>query len=174
MEEANQNEKRTLLEWCEDHPKTVFAIRFVLWTAFAAALPFAFIAWRYQIFTPQTKMQLTGWGFIAILILIIFVITLIRYVYKGLRPGVFKQCIAGFTKVVLPLCILLLLVHSIESTIHLFKQALGCVILCETAALPFNPFPTWLEKRRKEDKTIEAESVADVFWDKFFKMKKGE
>lgn len=170
--EEEEKETNKLLEWCENHPKTVFMTRFVIWTAFAAGLPFAFIAWRYQIFTPTTQMRLTGWGFVAILILVAFVATLIRYVYKGLKPGLGKQCIAGFVKVVLPLCIVYLLVNSIESTIHLFKQALGCVILCETAAIPFNPFPAWLEKRRKEDKISDAESVADVFWDKFFKMKK--
>ena len=66
--ETEQKKKKSFIDWYKEHPKTVFTIRFILWTACAAALPFAFIAWRYDIFTPASKIKLTGWGFIAIII----------------------------------------------------------------------------------------------------------
>lgn len=165
-------EKKSLTEWLQEHPKTVFGFRVFLWAVCAAVLPFAFIAWRYDIFTPQTKIKLTGWGFIAIIILVIFISTLIKYIYKGLRPGLAKQCIFGFVSIILPLVVLYLLVTSIESNIGLFKQALGCVILCEAIAIPLNPFPAWLAKRQEEDGKRKAETMSDVFWDKFFNHKK--
>lgn len=160
--------------WIEGHPKTVFSIRFVLWTACAAVLPFAFIAWRYDIFTTESKIRLTGWGFIAVIIAIAFVSTLIKYVYKGLKPGMAKQCVFGFVSIILPLLTLYLLISSIEDSIALFKQALGCTILCEAAGIPLNPFPEWLAKRAEEDKISNASTMSDVFWERFFERKKDD
>ena len=171
IETEETKKKKNLIEWGKEHPKTVFTTRFILWAAFAAVLPFAFIAWRYDIFTTESKIRLTGWGFVAVIILIVFVSTLIKYVYKGLKPGLAKQCIFGFVSIVLPLVILYLLISSIEDSIRLFKQALGCTILCEAVGIPLNPFPAWLAKRAKEDKTQEAKTMSDIFWDKFFEKK---
>lgn len=173
-ETAAKNQKRSLREWIEEHPKTVFWTRLVAWFAFSAALPFAFIAWRYEIFSKSTKISLTGWGMIAVIIVIAFGITLLKYIYKGLKPGLLKQCIFGATAIILPLVILYALINSIEGSIKLFKQALGCTILCEAIGIPINPLPAWLEKRREEQGIEKAEGLSDIFWDKFFKKKKEE
>lgn len=165
-----ENDKLAI--WYEKHKKLVFIIRIIFWTIFAAILPFAFIAWRYQIFTTESKIKLTGWGFIAILIVVIFATTLVRYIYKGLKPGIAKQCISGFVSLIIPLILLYLLINSIESNIHLFKQALCCVILCEAIALPINPFPKWLAERQQENSKEKTETLSDIFWDKFFSKKK--
>lgn len=169
---AEETEKKNIVDWMHDHPKTVFTIRFVFWAIFSAGLPFAFIAWRYGIFKAASKMQLSGWGMIGILLLAVFIITLIKYAYKGLKPGFLKQCLTGLVSVILPLVVLYALISSIESDIALFKQALGCVILCEMIGIPLNPLPGWLEKRRIEQKKTDAESVSDILWDGFFKRKK--
>lgn len=160
-----------LVTWCNNHPKTIFITRFILWTTFAAVLPFVFIAWRYDIFTSESKIKLTGWGLIAIIIVIVFLSTLIKYIYKGLQPGIAKQCISGVIKTIIPLLLLYFLVLSVESNIHLFKQALGCVILCEAAAIPLNPFPEWLANRDVEMGKQKATTMSDIFWDRFFKGK---
>lgn len=168
--------KMTLTEWIDKHPKLVFAFRCVLWAIAAAILPFVFIAWRYGIFTQQSQIKLTGWGFIAIIILIVFLITFMKYIYKGLKPGFLKQCVSGLVSIVLPLLVLYLLVVSIAENLNAFKQALGCVILCELIAIPLNPFPSWLEEKRIKDGKEKAESMSDIFWNKFFSRnnKEGE
>lgn len=170
--ETEEAKEKSFMEWCKAHPKTVFAIRVFLWATFAAILPFAFIAWRYGIFTSECKIQLSGWGFIAVIVLIVFVSTLIRYVYKGLKPGFAKQCVFGLVSIILPLIMLYLLIDSIENSIQIFKQALCCVILCETISIPLNPFPSWIAKRQTNDEQKKAENMADVFWEKFFNKKK--
>ena len=174
MKKEETKKKISIVEWCESHPKTTFAIRCALWCLFAAVLPLIFIAWRYDIFSSTSKISLTGWGFIAIIILIVFVITFIKYAYKSLEPGLLKQCVSGFASIILPLLVLLILVVSIEENISLFKQALGCVILCEIVSIPLNPFPTWIEKKKIEKQDAKINSVADVFWDKFFNKKDGD
>lgn len=157
--------------WCKEHPKAVFAARFSLWAIFAAALPFAFIAYRYGIFSVKSKIEVSGWGIIAIIIMVVFLLTLVSYLYKGLKPGIVKQCVLGIVKVVVPLIILYLIVTGIEKDISAFKQALCCVMICETVAIPLNPFPAWLEKRKQEQGKEKLETVTDALWDKFFEKK---
>lgn len=170
-----ENEKKGIIEWVKGHPKTVFFFRVALWAIFSAILPFAFIAWRYQIFTSTSKIQLTGWGFVAVVIIVSFVSTLAKYIYKGLKPGFLKQCLSGFVTKIIPLVLLLLLICSIENNIKMFKQALSCVIICESIGVLLNPFPSWLAKRAEENKIANAETMSDVFWDRFFNKKgKGE
>ena len=174
MAEEEKKTKRSVKEWCEEHPKTVFAVRFVLWCTFAAILPFIFIALRYGIFQSSSKIKLTGWGIIALIIVIVFLITLLKYLYKGLKPGLFKQCITGFVSIILPLTIVLLLVVEIESHIGLVKQALCCVIACELVGIPLNPFPAFLEKKRIAEGREQAQTLSEIFWDTFFNKKKGK
>lgn len=170
--EESKKTKKSFVEWYHEHPKTVFAIRFVLWATFSAILPFIFIAFRYGIFTNNSQISLSGWGIIAIVVIIVFIITLIRYLYEGMNPGLLKQCVGGVCKIVLPLVVLLLLVVEIKNHIQLVEQALGCVIICELVGIPLNPFPEWLERRRIEKGETKAKTLSEIFWDIFFKKKK--
>ena len=171
-QEQPKKQKKSFAEWYNEHPKTVFAIRFVLWATFSAILPFIFIAFRYGIFGSQSKISLSGWGIIGVVIILVFLITLVRYLYQGMEPGLAKQCVGGVCKIVLPLVVLLLLVVEIKNHIQLVEQALGCVIVCELVGIPLNPFPEWLERRRIEKGEDHAKSLSEIFWDTFFKKKK--
>lgn len=170
--QKDETHKKTFKEWYDEHPKTVFAIRFTLWCLCAAVLPFIFIAWRYGIFTSTSSIKLTGWGIIAVIIAIVFIITLIKYLYQGMKFSIWKQIIAGFVSIILPLTIVLLFVTEIENHIGLVKQALICVIMCEIIGIPLNPFPEWLERRRIEQGKEKAETMSEIFWDTFIKKKK--
>lgn len=89
MDEKKLKPRKSILEWYREHPKTVFSIRFALWALFAAILPFVFIALRYGIFTNKSQIELSGWGYIAVIIVVVFLITLFKYLYKGLKPWTF-------------------------------------------------------------------------------------
>ncbi len=173
METKKEKSSKTFTEWYQEHPKTVFAIRFILWVIFSVVLPFVFIAWRYGIFTSSSTIKLSGWGIIAVVIVIVFIITLIRYLYKGMKFSIWKQIITGFISIVLPLLIVLLIVTEIEGHIALVKQALICVIVCELIGIPLDPFPAWLEQRRIEQGKEQAETLSEIFWNNFFKKKDG-
>ena len=83
-EEEQEEQKSSLTTWIEEHPKTVFWARFILWTILSCVLPFAFIVWRFDLFHTISKVQIGGWGLIAIIIVAVFVFTVIRYVKLAL------------------------------------------------------------------------------------------
>lgn len=167
-----EKQKKSLTEWLREHPKSVFATRALVWTVFAMVLPFLFIAFRYGIFEKSDTIALSGWGIIGVIIVLVFCLSLFSYIKQGMEDGMFKQCLMGFTKVIIPLLAVLLVVQGIKTNIELFETALGVTIACEFIAIPINPFPEWLAKRKREKNLKEQESVFGALWDKFFAKKK--
>lgn len=142
--------------------KKVFLIRFFLFVIFGCVLPFVFIAWRYQIFK-YDKMSITGWGFIAIVIVFFFILYLLNMLKKGMPYSMFTQCISGFSKVILPLLLLFFIVNGIKDNIDAFIQALLVTILCECVAIPINPLPKYVHDHQIKEK----EDSMDTFLEKF-------
>ena len=151
------------MEWSNSHPRTVFWIRFALWTIFACVLPFIFIAWRFQLFQPITQIQIGGWGIIAIVIVAVFALAIIRYIRLALsaKYSFIGQCLTGLCKVILPLVIVWLIVYSVKSNVDLFLQVMGVVIACEAIAIPINPLPKWAYESQKNVRAEERTDTMD-------------
>ena len=137
--------------------KKLFLARLILFTIFACVLPFSFIAWRYHIFTTLNSVSLSGWGIIAIVIALVFIVYVARMLKRGMPYSMLTQCIGGLLKVTLPLIILYVVVNAIKNQSEIFLQALLVVIISETIAIPINPFPKWLNDNqiKKEDSYFE-------------------
>lgn len=179
MQEINEEEKKVGLQaWIEEHPKTTFWSRFVLWSVFACVLPFSFIVWRFKLFHAISKMQIGGWGIIAIVIVLAFAISIIRYIKMALssRYTLIGQILGGFCKIILPLLAVLAILYSVRENIDLMLQALGCVTLCEAIAIPLNPLPKWAYEAQKDAREEERKDTMDYLLDGFFsrKNKKGD
>ena len=168
--------KKSLRQVMEEHPKTVFWSRFVLWTIFACGLPFAFIVWRFQLFHTISKIQIGGWGVIAIVILACFVITVIKYIKIALSNhySFVGQCLTGFCKVIVPLLAFFAILYYLKSQIDLMLQVIGCVIICELVAIPMNPLPKWAYECQKDVRVGERKEAFDYLLDGFFKRQNGE
>lgn len=136
-----------------------FIIRFILFAIFACVLPFAFIVYRYGLFRDTTS-KLTGFGIIAILIVVIFTIYVLNMLKKAYPYSMGSQCINGFLKVEMPLILLFYWISSIEGNIELFKQAMICVIICEAIAIPINPLPIWAHQKNIE---LTGLSIKEIF-----------
>ena len=137
--------------------KKIFLARIILFTIFACVLPFSFIAWRYHIFTTLNSVSLSGWGIIAIVIALVFIVYVARMLKRGMPYSMLTQCIGGLLKVTLPLILLYVVVNAIKNQSEIFLQALLVVIISETIAIPINPFPKWLNDNqiKKEDSYFE-------------------
>lgn len=146
-------EEEAKKSFIEEHPRIVFWIRAILWTLFAGVLPFLFIAFRFDLFKKASAVSFSGWGIIGIIILAIFLIVLVRYIKKGFSSkNVFlEQCINGVCRVIIPLVALFVIIKVSVANLENFLEALGCTILCETVAIPLNPFPAWIKKNQTED-----------------------
>lgn len=146
-------EENTKKSFITEHPVITFWIRVVSWIIFAGVLPFTFIAFRFNIFKENTGASLSGWGIIAVIIIALVVIALIKYAkaIAKVKNDFLSQCIDGFCRFIIPLVVLLIICNIVKKDIDLFLQALGCVILCESVAIPLNPFPSLIKKIELDD-----------------------
>ena len=175
MEEIKREpQKKTLSETLEEHPKTVFWSRFVSWAMFSCILPFLFIVYRFKLFGKISKIQIGGWGIVAIVIAAAFVFTVIRYIklaFAG-RYSLVGQILSGICKVILPLGIFMVLLYNIKNNVDIMIQVLGCVISCEAIAIPLNPLPKWAYDMQKDVRDSEKKDTIDYLLTEFFKRKK--
>lgn len=171
MEQEKEN--KGFLYYVEEHPKLVFWARFISWLMFVCVLPFSFIVWRFQLFHTISKVQIGGWGIIAIIIVAVTVFAILRYVRIALKAKYtfVGQCITGFCKVIIPLLSFLIILNNIKSNIDLFIQVMGVVTLCEFIAIPLNPLPKWAYEAQKNVRAEERKEATDYFLDSFFSRK---
>lgn len=151
----------------EKKKKKIFIIRVILWTIFACGIPVGFIGWRYKLFDKVGKLQLSGWGIIAIIILLVFLYILIKYIKAGfVEWSMLRQIVDGVAKVIFPLGALLAICISLRNSVDIFIQALSCVLLSEVIAIPINPFPEWIWKKSKGRFEGMVDFVATKFYNK--------
>lgn len=126
--------------------KKVFWTRFGLWVLFSTIMPCGFIIWRYDLFKVTSKVQLGGWGFIAIIIAAVFCLSMWRYIKRamGAKYSFMWQIVSGIIKICLPLMLLMLAVQSIQNSVEYFTQFMGVTIVCELIGIPLNPMPKWV------------------------------
>lgn len=171
-EQASKSNKIT--EWINNHPKAVFWIRFALWSLCACVIPFLFIVYRFQLFQTISKIQIGGWGMIAIIIVAVFAFSIIRYVKMALsaKYSLAVQILNGICKIIIPLVVVMVIIYNIKSNIDLFIQVLGVVIISEMVAIPLNPLPKWAYEQQKNVREEERKETVDYLLDSFFKKKK--
>ena len=171
---TTEKEKKSLGQIIDEHPKAVFWSRFVAWSMFACVLPFVFIVWRFDLFKTISKIQIGGWGILAIIIVIFFVFTIIRYVKMAFRGhySLTGQILGGICKIIIPLVSFYLVLYSAKSNVDLLMQVIGCVTICEAVAIPLNPLPKWAYDMQKDVKESERKEAFDYLLDGFFKRKK--
>ena len=163
----------TLGTWLDAHPKTTFFSRLVLWFICAAGLPFAFIAWRFDLFTRVSAIQISGWGIVGIVIVALVILSAIKYIKIAMNAKytLLGQILGGFCKVILPLIVFLLILKGLRDNIDMMIQVTGCVILCEAVAIPINPLPKWAYEMQKDVRVEERKETMDYLLDGFFNRK---
>lgn len=176
QEEEQKKKTNKLIQWIKDHPKAFFWIRLVTWTLCACVLPFIFISWRFELFKSVSKLQVGGWGIIAIAIVGIFVLAVLKYVKLALsaKYSFTAQIINGVCKVIIPLLLLFAIIWCVRDSTTAMLKVLGIVIFLEFIAIPINPLPKWAYEKQKDAKDGERKETMDYLVDKFFNRKKKE
>lgn len=131
--------------------KLILAVRFIAFTAFAMVIPICIVGYRYDLFTKVSKVQLSGWGIIAIIIAFIFTKYVARMLTKAFPYSMPTQILTGFFKVIVPLLILYMFVNSIKIDFELFLSSLKYIICCEIVAIPLNPLPKMVHDANLEN-----------------------
>lgn len=135
-----------------------FIIRLVAFVLFGCVLPFSFVSYRYELFK-SPHSTLTGVGFIAVILVLVFAIYILNMVKKAHPHTMTTQVINGYTKIVIFIILPLLWVQSVKGDIEMFEQVLEVIALCELIAVPINPLPKWAFEKNIEFTTLSLKSA---------------
>ena len=164
----------TILNWLDSHPKTTFWSKFVLWALLSCVIPFILIAYRFDLFKTVSKLSVSGWGILAVILVAVFAFTVIRYIKLAFanQYSLFGQVLSGVCKIILPLVATYLILDNIKENLQSFLNVLGIVILCEFVAIPLNPLPKWAYEMQKDLRAEERKETFDYLLDGFFNRSK--
>lgn len=132
----------------EKMSKKEFWTRFGLYIAFGIVIPFAFLTWRYQLFSKVSKISIGGWGLVAILMVAIFFISLIKAVKKGLPFSYGVQVLTVLCKISIPILAVLCCLYALRDLIDQTIQFVAVLFTCETIAGLVNPLPQWAHENK--------------------------
>ena len=132
--------------------KKEFWTRFSIYVALGAVIPFAFLTWRFNLFSKVNKLSIGGWGIIAIIVLAVFFISMIKAIRRGLPFSFGAQVLTVICKVSIPIMVVLVCANFFRDIMEQVAQFLGVLFVCETAAGIVNPIPQWSnENQIKEE-----------------------
>jgi len=134
--------------------KKEFWIRFSSYVALGAVAPFAFLTWRFNLFSKVSKLSIGGWGLLAIVVIAVFFISMIKAIKKGLPFSFGVQVLTVICKISIPIMVAFLCFNFFQDIMAEMAQFLGVLFVCETAAGIINPIPQWAH----ENKINEEES----------------
>lgn len=134
--------------------KKEFWIRLPIYILFGGALPFAFLIWRFKLFSKVSKLSIGGWGIIAVIFISVFFIKLIKAVRKGLPFSLVSQILEGVCKIIIPLLVGAFCCYYLKDMMEEVFQFLWVLIICESIAIVVNPIPKWAHEN-KNDSLIE-------------------
>lgn len=143
-----QEEEKKLLE---QKKKKEFWSKFALYVLFGAILPCMFLTWRFNLFGKASKVQIGGWGLLAILFLGIFFAKTVKIVRMGLPYSLATQVLEGVVKVLIPLFIAIMAAYYLKNAMTQLVQFLCVTFVCEAVAIVVNPLPKWLHEHQLDE-----------------------
>ena len=149
-----------------------FIIQLIAFLVFALIGPITYLIVRFDLFTTTSSLQIGLWGVIVFIILVATVGVLIKFYLDGMKTKftLFKQIVSGFSKLILPLAVVLVLLTWLKDNIDLVIESLYVLIPCESVAIVINPLP-----KRAFDNNVEgAGAMLDSLLGKRDTSSKGE
>lgn len=112
---------------------------------FALIAPVTYLILRYNLFQTTSKLQIGLWGVVVIFIVFFVLKALISFYLEGMKTkySYLKQIVSGFSKVLFPLFVLLVILVLIKDNTVLLIESTSVIIGCEAIAIMINPLPKW-------------------------------
>ena len=98
------------------------------------AIPFAFLVWKFELFSKTDSVHIGLWGIVAICFVFFFFAKTIKIVRKGLEESTLTQCMDTLTSVSFPLLIALFIIWYMKDFMDQLFQFLFVCFISETIA----------------------------------------
>lgn len=145
--------------------------RLGLYFLFGMAIPFAFLVWKFDLFTKTDSVHIGLWGIIGFCFVFIFFAKTIKLVRKGMEESTLTQCMDTLTSISFPLLISLFIVWYMKDFMDQLFAFLCVCFVCETISGMINPLPRW---QRENPTSQQADNFIQMITEVLTKMLKGD
>lgn len=121
-------------------------IRLSLYFLMGMAIPFAFLVWRFELFSKTDTVHIGLWGIVAICFVFFFFAKTLKIIRKGMEESTLTQIIDTITSISFPLLITLFVIWYMKDFMDQLFQFLCVCFFCETIAGMINPLPRWMRE----------------------------
>ena len=141
-----------------------FWIRMILWVIAQAGVPITVFAIKFGLFTTesittsydelgnvvQTSISLNGWGIVSVFLIGWTVMQIVNSIIESMEDGysMVKQVVKGVKSRIIPLVITFFICYYLEGVL---KEVMFCLIILiasQLVAIPLNPLPQWIYKKK--------------------------
>lgn len=159
MSELKTNNQNNSLNTTEQlSPKRMsvkeFVTRLCLYVLIGAVIPFVYLVWKFNLFTPQPSKEevtLGGWGIIAIIFIAIFFLKTLKAIRKGMVFSAYTKTIDAITKLFIPLFVSIVIVNFLGNIQEELLRFLIVLFICAIPATVVNPIPRWAYENKIEE-----------------------
>lgn len=139
--------------------KAQFWIRFSIYFLLGLIVPIVFLIWRFKLFNKVSSISIGGWGFVVIVIFVVFCTKMLKAIKKGLPFSMATHIINCIVKVTLPLFMSLMAVYILKDFMTECFQVICVLLICETISSIANPFPQWVHENNLEEKENQIKTI---------------
>lgn len=152
----------------EKMSKKTFWSRLILYITIGLFIPAGFLIYRFNLFTPTTKLNIGGWGIALIIFCAVFVTFFAKQMSMFLEEGLMKNIVDSFRKVLVPLLTATLCIFAVGEFWKELLQFFIVVTICEPIAYVLNPMPELAkqvqEEREEEKQESKLLKMFNLFW----------
>lgn len=155
-EVMTQEEKKTRIK--------VFIARLTGYVMFGLVFPFSFLVWRFGLFQQTSKLNIGGWGIVAIIFAAVFFAKLLKQAGDCVESVLVKQIFQAIGRVFIPLLAVTLCLYAVGD---FWKELINFFIIltiCEPVAYVLNPFPEYIKEKDEKKEDSKILKVAKIFW----------
>lgn len=130
--------------------KKLFIVRLIIFICFLL-IPPIYLIFRYDLFQKVSKVNLGGWGILAIMLVAISIFFFLRYLIKGKTYAYWKQILKAVLYVLVPCFTFYMILYISKDYMERLMELLIIVMTSYFVAMVVNPLPQYTyEKSRGE------------------------
>lgn len=142
-----------------------FIVRLCLYVVVGALIPFAYLVWKFNLFSPQPAKEsvtIGGWGIIGIIFIAIFFLKTLKAIRKGMIFSVYTKIIDSITKIFIPLLVAIVVINFLGDIQEELLRFLIVVFICAIPATAVNPIPRWAYENKIEEISFSATKIISI------------
>lgn len=144
--------------------KKIFWSKLAAYVLIGLIIPAGFLIYRFNLFSQTTKMNIGGWGVVAIVFTAVFIAVLAKQASEAVESELARKAIDSSRKVLVPLLAATLCIYAVGEFWKQLLQFFIVLTICEPIAYVINPLPEIAKENKDKEEKNKLLGIFNLFW----------